>query len=224
MRFRAASDQSVLVYLGEEIGHAAHHRVLNLLGLLQKKPPRWIRNVQPAYCSLLLSFDPCLADYAEVESTIRSYEPRAEKGQKPETRTVEIPVCYGGEFGPDLQEVALLRGVKPAQLIDLHCSTTYHAYFLGFSPGFAYLGNLPDQIATPRLATPRRHVPAGSVAIAGRQTAVYPMATPGGWRLLGRTPLRIFQPDRTPMGLIAIGDQVRFRPITAAEFRKLESA
>lgn len=224
MRFRAASDQSVLVYLGEEIGQPAHHRVLNLLRLLQRKPPRWIRNVQPAYCSLLLTFDPCLAGHAEVESTIRAYELRAEKGQKPKTRTVEIPVCYGGEFGPDLQEVASLHGLKPSQLIDFHSSTVYHAYFLGFAPGFAYLGNLPVQIATPRLATPRKHVQAGSVAIAGRQTAVYPMPTPGGWRILGRTPLRIFHPDRKPMGLISIGDQVRFRPITVADFRKLETA
>lgn len=224
MKFCAASDQSLLVYLGEEIGQAAHERVVKLLRLLLKEPPRWVRNVQPAYCSLLVSFDACLTDHAEVEAAIRSYEQRAEKSPVPKTRTVEIPVCYGGEFGPDLEEVAMTHGLKPAQVIEFHCSETYHAYFLGFAPGFAYLGDLPAEIATPRLVTPRKKVLAGSVGIAGRQTAVYPVATPGGWRLLGQTPLRMLRGDRKPMGLISIGDQVRFRPISTDEFRKLEMA
>jgi inhibitor of KinA len=105
----------------------------------------------------------------------------------------------------------------------LHSSQTYHAYFLGFAPGFAYLGDLPDSLATPRLATPRKKVPAGSVAIAGKQTAVYPFATPGGWNLLGRTPLRMFQVERQPMELLDLGDEVRFRPITREEFSALEN-
>lgn len=222
MKFRAASDQSILVYLGEEIGLAANERVVKLLRLLQKEPPRWVRNVQPAYCSLLVNFDVSLTDHAEVKATIRGYEQRAEKLRATKARTVEIPVCYGGEFGPDLDEVAAAHGLKPAQVIEVHSSATYHAYFLGFAPGFAYLGDLPAEIGTPRLATPRKKVPAGSVAIAGRQTAVYPVATPGGWRLLGRTPLAVFRADRKSMGLISIGDQVRFRPISGDEFRKLE--
>jgi inhibitor of KinA len=222
VKVRAASDQAILAYLGEEIGQAAHERVLKLLRLLQQEPPRWIRNVQPAYCSLLVNFDISLADHAEVEETIRSYEQRTEKHRAPKTSRVEIPVCYGGEFGPDLDEVAAVHGLKPAQVIEVHSSETYHAYFLGFAPGFAYLGDLPAAIATPRLSSPRKRVPAGSVGIAGRQTAVYPMATPGAWRLLGRTPLRMFRTDHKMMGLISIGDQVRFRPISNREFAELE--
>ena len=222
MKVRAASDQAILAYLGDEIGQSAHERVLKLLRLLQQDPPRWIRNVQPAYCSLLVNFDISLADHVEVEETIRSYEQRTEKQRAPKISTVEIPVCYGGEFGPDLDEVAAVHGLKPAQVIEVHSSETYHAYFLGFAPGFAYLGDLPAAIATPRLSSPRKRVPAGSVGIAGRQTAVYPMATPGAWRLLGRTPLRMFRADRKMLGLISIGDQVRFRPITNREFGKLE--
>ena len=133
-------------------------------------------------------------------------------------RLVEVPVCYGGEFGPDLEDVAVQRGMLPEKVVELHFGQTYHAYFLGFAPGFAYLGDLAEELAAPRLQTPRKEVAAGSVGIAGRQTAVYPFATPGGWRLIGRTPMEIFQKDREPMGLIAIGDQVRFRPITRAEF------
>lgn len=223
MRFRAASDQGLLVYLGEEIGLRTHQRVVRLLRLLQREPLAWVRNLQPAYCSLLVSFDACVVDHARVEATLRRYEKRAEEIALPAPRLVEIPVCYGGEFGPDLEKVASLHGLKPERVIELHSSQTYHAYFLGFAPGFAYLGDLPDALATPRLATPRRKVPAGSVGIAGKQTAVYPFATPGGWNLLGRTPLHMFRVDREPMELLDVGDEVRFRPITHEEFSALEN-
>ena len=223
MRFRAASDQALLVYLGEEIGLRTHERVVRLLRLLQREPLAWVRNLQPAYCSLLVSFDACVVDHAQVEATLRSYEKRAEEIALPAPRLVEILVCYGGEFGPELEKVAWLHGLKPERVIELHSSQTYHAYFLGFAPGFAYLGDLPDALATPRLATPRRKVPAGSVGIAGKQTAVYPFATPGGWNLLGRTPLHMFQVDREPMELLDVGDEVRFRPITHQEFSALEN-
>jgi inhibitor of KinA len=223
VRFRAASDQALLVYLGEEIGLRTQERVVRLLRLLQHEPLPWLRNLQPAYCSLLVSFDACAVDHAQVEATLRGYEKRAQKIALPTPRLVEIPVCYGGEFGPDLEEVAVARGLRPERVIELHSSQTYHAYFLGFAPGFAYLGDLPDSLATPRLATPRRKVPAGSVGIAGKQTAVYPFATPGGWNLLGRTPLRMFQAEREPMGLLDVGDEVRFRPIAREEFSALEN-
>jgi len=223
VRFRAASDRAMLVYLGEEIGLPTHERVLKLLRLLQKEPPAWLRNLQPAYTSLMVTFDACRVDHAQVEATLREFEARAATTHTPKQRTVEIPVCYGGEFGPDLEDVAQAHGLKPAEVIQLHASRTYHAYFLGFAPGFAYLGELPEEIATPRLESPRKKVPAGSVGIAGRQTAVYPFATPGGWRLIGRTPLPVFRSDREPMELASVGDQVRFRPVSREEFRELES-
>ncbi len=218
MRFQAASDQALLVYLGEEIGAAPHQRVVRLLRLLQKDPPAWIRNIQPAYCSLLIAFDATRVDHSEAQARITEYEERAEKMPAVESRLVEIPVCYGGEFGPDLDDVAVKSGLSTAKVVLLHCARTYHAYFLGFAPGFAYLGDVAKEIATPRLGIPRKEVPAGSVGIAGRQTAVYPFATPGGWRLIGRTPLEVFRKDRQPMELISIGDQVKFRPISREEF------
>ena len=218
MQFQAASDQSLLVYLGEEIGAAAHQRVVRLLHLLQREPVAWIRNIQPAYCSLLVSFDATVADHTEVQARIIEYEKRAEKLPAAKARVVEIPVCYGGEFGPDLDALAAKSGLSAAKVIGLHCTRTYHAYFLGFAPGFAYLGDVAPEIAMPRLDAPRKEVPVGSVGIAGRQTAVYPFATPGGWRLIGRTPLEMFKKDREPMGWIAVGDQVRFRPISREEF------
>lgn len=210
----------MLVYLADEIDLRAHLRVLTLLRVLQKQSPKWLRNLQPAYASLMVTFDPTSVDHSKVESVLCEYERRAQHLRPARTRVIEIPVCYGGEFGPDLEEVARLHGLKPAQVIETHSSGTYHAYFLGFAPGFAYLGDLPDEIATPRLPAPRKQVPAGSVAIAGKQTAVYPLAVPGGWRLIGRTPAAVFNKDRKPMALIAIGDQVKFRPISREEFMR----
>ena len=219
MRFHAASDQALLVYLGEEIGAAAHDRVVQLLHFLQSDLPPWVRNIQPAYCSLMITFDAAAVDHTEAQAKLTEYEKRAKKLPVERARLVEVPVCYGGEFGPDLNDVAAMHKLPAVKVIQLHCSRTYHAYFLGFAPGFAYLGNLAKELVTPRLECPRKTVPAGSVAIAGQQTAVYPFATPGGWRLIGRTPLKIFQKDRDPMNLIAIGDQVRFRPISREEFQ-----
>ena len=218
MEFRAASDQAVLVYLGEEIGLASHERVRKLLRLLQEEPIPWVRNLQPAYCSLLVEFDSCQVDHREAEAMLRRYEQRTEKMALPEPRIVEIPVCYDGAFGPDLDELSATHKLSPSRVIELHTSRTYRAYFLGFAPGFAYLGDVAPELATPRLATPRKKVAAGSVGIVGAQTAVYPFATPGGWRLIGRTPLEMFRKDREPMALISMGDEVRFRAITREEF------
>lgn len=222
MRFSAASDQTILVYLGEEISRECQQRVVRLLRLLQQGPLPWVRNLQPAYCSLLVQFDSCAVDHAEVEAALRDCELRAEAIPIPEPRMVEIPVCYGGIYGPDLEDVAAAHELMPAQVMEFHSAQTYQAYFLGFAPGFAYLGDVPPEIATPRLVTPRKKVPAGSVGIAGRQTGVYPFATPGGWRLIGRTPLPMFRADREPMNLVSLGDAVRFRPITQDEFTQLE--
>ena len=140
--------------------------------------------------------------HKELEAILREYLERLEGVKLPEARLVEIPVCYGGEYGPDLAEVCALHGMTAAQVIELHASVEYLVYFLGFVPGFAYLGELPEALVTPRLAAPRRKVPAGSVGIAGNQTGVYPFATPGGWRLLGRTPVAMFRADREELSLL----------------------
>lgn len=210
--FETASDRTLLVYFGSEITLDAHVRVVKLLRLLESQPVAGFRNLHPAYCSLLIKFDPLLLTHGEVETVLRSCLDRLEEVQLPEPRDVEIPVNYGGEWGPDLNDVAEIHGITPAQVIELHASVSYVAYFLGFVPGFAYLGGLPQELATPRLPTPRRSVPAGSVGIGGNQTGVYPFATPGGWRLIGRTPVAMFRPDRDEMSMLSIGDRVRFTP------------
>ena len=223
-QFRFASDQSLLVSFGEQITRRAHEQVLKLLRLLESAPIAGIRNLHPAYCSLLVKFDPLRLRHEELQATLQEYLRRLKHVTLPEPRLVEIPVCYGGEYGPDLQDVRTLRNLTTEQVIDLHCSTTYLVYFLGFVPGFAYLGDLPEALQAPRLPNPRRTVHPGSVGIAGNQTGVYPFATPGGWRLLGRTPLAMFRPDRNALSLLAIGDHVRFVPISAKRFAALEKA
>jgi len=224
VRFQPASDQSLLVHFGEKITLDSHQRVRQLLRLLELEPIPGVRNLHPAYCSLLLDFDVLKLRHDELETTLRRYLGRLEDVRLPEPRRVEIPVSYGGEFGPDLDEVAAICGITPAQVIGLHSSVTYVAYFLGFVPGFAYLGELPEALTTSRLATPRRSVPAGSLGIAGTQTGVYPLVTPGGWRLIGRTPIAMFRPDRSGMSLVSIGDLVRFTAISIAQFAALENS
>jgi len=236
-QFRVASDQSLLVYFGpsekkngeaspaqNQITVESNEQVRRLLRLMELEPIAGVHNLHPAYSSLSITFDARQLRHSDLETVLRGYIARMAKVELPPPRVVEIPVCYGGEFGPDLKDVAGLHGMTPDAAIELHASQTYLVYFLGFAPGFAYLGELPDTLVTPRLPTPRRSVPAGSVGIAGRQTGVYPISTPGGWRLLGRTPATMFRPDRPEMSLLAIGDRVRFVPISRAQFMKLEHA
>ena len=222
-RFQPASDQSLLVYFGQQITVDANQRVRKLLQLLESEPVEGVRNLHPAYCSLLVKFDVLKLTHAQLETILRRYLDRLDAISLAEPRHLEIPVCYGGEFGPDLDDVAALHEMTPAEVVELHSSVTYAVYFLGFVPGYPYLGELPTALATPRLATPRRHVPAGSVAIGGNQTGVYPFATPGGWRLIGRTPVAMFRPDRASMSLLSIGDRVRFVPISSAQFAASEN-
>ena len=208
--------------LQSQITLQANEKVRKLLRFLQLEPVAGVRNLHPAYCSLLVKFDALKLRHAELQGILRKYLDRLEEVTLPEPRQVEIPVCYGGEYGPDLAEVCAMRGMTEAQAIELHASVEYLVYFLGFVPGFAYLGELPEALVTPRLATPRKRVPAGSVGIAGNQTGVYPFATPGGWRLIGRTPLAMFRADRAALSLLSIGDRVRFTPISRERFAELE--
>jgi KipI family sensor histidine kinase inhibitor len=223
-RFEPASDQSLLIYFGQRITLEANENVRRFLHLLEQEPLAGVHNLHPAYCSVLVKFDPLKWRHETLEKELRKYLARLDKVKLPAPRQVEIPVCYGGEFGPDLDDVAATHGMTPERVIELHSSAAYLVYFLGFVPGFAYLGELPKELVTPRLPTPRKKVPVGSVGIAGNQTGVYPFETPGGWRLLGRTPLAMFRTDRDGLSLLSIGDRVRFVPISRKRFAELSRA
>jgi len=195
-----------------------HEQVRRLFLALHQSPPRGVMNLHPAYASLVVDFDPLATNGQALIRQIDNVLEDPPGGPAFAPRTVEIPVCYGGEFGPDLEEVAAHCGISPQSVISRHSGGEYLVYFLGFSPGFPYLGGLDPALAVPRLATPRAKVAEGSVAIGGAQTGVYPIASPGGWRIIGRTPQRLFDAGRPPYALLAMGDLVRFRPIPASEF------
>ena len=211
-------ESAVLVTLGDRIDAGLAARARAVAMAIEEAGgegrPSFGRPVA-AYASVLVPFDPASASVAEAEAAVAEIvatagraESRAEPG-----RLVEIPVHYGGADGPDLEDVARLHDLRPDDVVAIHAGAEYEAFFLGFAPGFAYLGPLPASIATPRLDVPRPRVPAGSVAIAGGQTAIYPTATPGGWRLIGRTDVRPWDVSRDPPALILPGDRIRFVPV-----------
>jgi KipI family sensor histidine kinase inhibitor len=218
MKIVPASDSSLLVVLGDAMSLDNHERVMSLFRALHRLNHPRIRNLHPAYASILIDFDPLRLSHEEVASLIENLAGEESSQYDRAANTVTIPVCYDIEFAPDLQEVANLAKIPAHEVIRLLSSVTYRVHFLGFTPGFAYLGGLPETLHAPRLATPRKHVPAGSVAIAGTQAGIYPVDSPGGWRLIGRTPVRIFDPGATQPTRLKPGDRVEFSAIDRATF------
>jgi KipI family sensor histidine kinase inhibitor len=205
-------DAAATVEFGDRLDPATNARVLALDRDLARSPFDGLCETVPAHRSLLVLYDPRAARFAAVRRELLTRAAKASAGP-PVGRRHEIPTAYGGAHGPDLAELARSCGISEADVRSLHCSREYTAFMLGFTPGFAYLGLLPEALDTPRRPTPRVRVPAGSVAVAGRLTAVYPVASPGGWRLVGRTSVCLFDPRRAEPALLASGDRVRFRPV-----------
>ena len=214
MTIRPASDRSLLLSFGDEITFDAHLAVARLTRCLEGV--RGILNLHPAYTSLLVDFDPRLRSHAQVEELVLERLASHSGEAPPEPRHVEIPVRYGGAFGPDLSDVARHTGLTEARVVELHAAAEYLVYFVGFATCFPYLGGLPPELATPRLSSPRKHVPVGSIAIGGAQAGIYPLASPGGWRLIGRSRLKLFDPSASPPPLLRMGDRVRFVPLREA--------
>ncbi|MBI4002247.1 MAG: 5-oxoprolinase subunit PxpB [Nitrospira defluvii] len=211
------------VEFGEAIDFQTNELVLAFAVAVERATIPGVMEVVPTYRSATIYFDLLLTDAATVTAQLRLLLETASPETEHTRTTHRIPVCYGAELGPDLIDVAERTGLTPSDVITLHTSVVYHVYMLGFSPGFPYLGTVPDRIVVPRLPTPRKRVAAGSVGIAGSQTGIYPQASPGGWRIIGRTPVRIFDLTRSQPFLVAAGDQVQFIPIDMEEFRNLSS-
>jgi KipI family sensor histidine kinase inhibitor len=209
-RIVLASDHALLVSFGEEISPENSRRVLRLLTALRSRAVPGILNLHPAYASLLIRFDPLGARVEALREIVEEAVAGLGRVPLPESRLVEIPVRYGGEHGPDLTDVARHCGVAENEVVRRHPAGDYEVAFLGFTPGFPYLAGLDPALAVPRLATPRKRVPAGSVAIGGSQTGIYPLPSPGGWRVIGWTPLSLFDPAREPVSLVRMGDRVVF--------------
>lgn len=221
---RWSSDRTLRIALADAPGPDAHALVLAAVSSLLRRPPRGLLDITPAYTTVHVAFSPdALTNAAATEADVRESLNTPSRVVAEPTRTIEIPVCYGGDFGPDLAELATARGLTADEVIRRHSDAAYAVHFLGFSPGFAYLYGLPESLATPRRTTPRARVPANSIGIAGAQTGVYPQATPGGWNLIGRTPRAMFDAARAEPGLLRVGDAVRFVPISPDDFACAEA-
>jgi KipI family sensor histidine kinase inhibitor len=211
-------DAALTVEFGNEIDPSVNDMVIAFADLLRAEAWEGITDIVPTYRSVTIHLDPHSLDVNRLSDMLLQLRRSTSQHAAPSGTQHTIPVHYGGESGPDLEDVASFGNLSIAEAIRLHSSVTYRVYMLGFSPGFPYLGSVPAPIAMPRLITPRSKVPAGSVGIAGRQTGIYPTATPGGWRLIGRTPTALYRPTKARPFLLSPGDLVRFEPITREEF------
>lgn len=219
VRLAPVGDTGILAVFEQQISEEIGAQVSALNTAVQGAKIPGAGETVPAFASLLVRYDPLVTDYDQMAQAISRL---AEHLPPPDTsagRLVTIPVCYGGEYGPDLSFVAEHSGLSEKEVIRRHTGREYRIYMLGFLPGFPYLGGLDPALVTPRLQNPRTSIPAGSVGIGGEQTGVYPVESPGGWQLIGRTPLKLFDPERPP--LYAAGDRIKFSAITPEQFAAL---
>lgn len=205
-------DSALLVQLGDEIDLTVNQRVHALAALLDKSPIEGFMEAVPAYGTLLIHYDPLVLEYAKANQWVKAKLEQIQDSKSRRSRRIDVPVKYGGEYGPDLESVAAYHNLQIKDVIRIHSERIYTVYMMGFTPGFPYMGKLDDVIVTPRLEVPRTNVPAGSVAIAGSQTGIYPLTSPGGWRLIGHTSLVLFDPQSDVPFLFAPGDEVKFIP------------
>ena len=220
-RFLPAGDSAVTVELGDAISPEVNARVRSMQTAVENSGIPGIRETVPAYCSLTIHYDPCQILFGPLVARLRELAAALDTDAAFPGEVVELPVLYGGESGPDLGTVARYAGKTEQEVIALHSEAEYLIYMLGFTPGFPYLGGLNPAIAAPRLETPRLRIPAGSVGIAGSQTGVYPVASPGGWQLIGRTPVSLYDPARPGPILLRAGEYIKFRPIDKETFRTI---
>ncbi len=221
-RIRISGDRAILAEYGDAIDERVNEKVRTVTELLRQSSVEGIDLILPAYRSIGICFDPLVISVADIEKLLVNLESGLDSATIPEARTVEIPVCYGGEYGPDIDFVAEHNGIDPEEVIRLHSAAPYRIFTIGFAPGFFYLGGLEPRLHTPRMKTPRAMVPAGSVGIAETQTGAYPIDSPGGWRIIGRTPLRLFDASRPEPFFYQAGDSIRFIPISPETYRHIK--
>lgn len=211
-------DSALSVQFGNTIDPSIIRQVHFLFEQLKARPPAGLMDMIPSYRSLLIQFDPVLLGFEDLRQFVTSLWDSSEIDFQSDGRLIEIPVCYGGDLGPDLDEVASFHDLTREEVISTHSGVLYQVYMIGFTPGFPFLGGLDRRLITPRKENPRPLVPAGTVGIADRQTGIYPIDSPGGWQLIGRTPIRIFDLNRMKPFYLTPGDQIKFIPISREAF------
>mgnify|MGYP002725698906 CR=1 FL=1 len=216
-RYLNAGDAALVVEFGDTIDPETNREVHNLANRLDSMEVRGLVELIPTYRSLLVSFDPLVATFNDIKKVVEGVADQPGDNARNETRIVMIPTLYAGEYGPDIEFVAQNAGMTIEEVIAVHSGTDYLVYMMGFAPGFPDLGGLDERLATPRLESPRLEIAAGSVGIAETQTGIYPIASPGGWRLIGRAPLLLFDPNAEPPTVLNAGDYVRFIPMESED-------
>ena len=222
IKLLTAGDSSILLQFGNTIDPAINRKIAATVQLMREQHINGVTDVIPAFCSLLINYDPRVISYEQIKRRMEALVKIDVTAGDTRKRVFEIPVCYGGEYGPDIQNIADHAGLRAEEVIQIHTSRDYLIYMLGFLPGFTYLGGLDERIHTPRLANPRIRIPAGSVGIGGSQTGIYPMDSPGGWQLMGMTPVKTYDPDREVPILVEAGDYIRFVAIDEDEFHRIK--
>lgn len=221
MELHSAGEDALMLYLGTETSPAVSARVQAAARAVESILGEDLIDLVPSYASLLIIYNPLSTDHLSVAHRVRECMESVQAAETADGTEVLLPVYYHPESGEDLEALAERAAMSVDDVIELHSGTEYRVYAIGFAPGFAYLGQVDERIAAPRLATPRQKVPRGAVAIADRQTAVYPAVSPGGWNLIGRCPVRMFDPNANPTMPVSVGDRVRFEPIDRSRFLAL---
>lgn len=222
-KFLSSGESCLVVEFADEVNMGANASVQALRHLVNAHfSGRVVRECVPTYRSLSINFDPLLIEWDVLIGRVKELLLQSCADVLSVREVVEMPVCYGGEYGPDIESVAAYTKLSVEEVVKRHTSRPYYCYMLGFTPGYPYLGGMDESLSVPRLPSPRTHIPMGTVAIAGTQTGVYPIASPGGWQLLGRTPLRLFDPKANPVTLIQAGEWVRFAPVSEEEYHSIE--
>ena len=223
IRILTAGDSSLLIEFGNEISPEINRRIAAVVELMREQHIEGVVDVIPAFCSLLVNYDPRVAGYEKMKKRLESLVRVDIKVGQVKRKIFEIPVLYGGEYGPDLASIAEHAGISQDEVIAIHSSRDYLIYMLGFLPGFCYLGGLDERIHTPRLSNPRLRIRAGSVGIGGSQTGIYPLDSPGGWQLMGMTPVKTYDPEREIPILVEAGNYIRFVPIDEEQYKRIQA-
>ena len=222
IKILTAGDSSLLIEFGSQISPEINQKITTTVQLMKEQHIEGVVDIIPAFCSLLINYDPRVISYAELKTRMKDLVKVDVKAQAGVKKVFEIPVCYGGEYGPDIENIAKHAGLSVEEVMEIHSSRDYLIYMLGFMPGFTYLGGLDERIHTPRLSNPRLKINAGSVGIGGSQTGIYPLDSPGGWQLMGMTPVKTYDPEREIPILVEAGDYIRFVPISEEEYLRIK--
>ena len=223
IKYKVVGDKALLIEFENRIAKEINNEVRKMYLAINNKEIYGVEELIPAYCSILLIYSPLKITKNKLVEELDDLKNNLKEKEIKKPDIIEIPTAYGGEYGPDLEFVAEYNDLSIEEVIEIHSERKYLVYMLGFTPGFPYLGGMSEKIATPRLKEPREKIKKGSVGIAGSQTGIYPIASPGGWRLIGRTPIELFDPFRESPFLVKAGDYIKFKEISKKEFKKIKN-